>query len=136
MHLIIDGYGDNPRLMQDEKLIYDFLDQYPSQIEMHKIAPPSVRTYTGSKPEDWGVSGYVIIAESHISIHTFVERSLVNLDVFSCKEFDARRVVKDVQEKFSLVKLRSYLIHRGLEYSDWNASTEIAELEPLLTTAL
>ncbi len=28
MHLVIDGYGGDPQALQDEKLIYDFLDKY------------------------------------------------------------------------------------------------------------
>ena len=64
MHLIIDGYGSNPNLMQDEEFIYQLLDSYPAQIGMTKISTPLVFKYTGSKPEDWGISGLIFIAES------------------------------------------------------------------------
>jgi S-adenosylmethionine decarboxylase len=114
MHLTIDGYGDNQKLMQDEQFIYQLLDSYPARIDMTKISAPHVFKYIGSKPEDWGISGFVFIAESHISIHTFVERCYVNIDVFSCKDFDAERVVKDFKDKFQLTRLSSRLINR-----DW-----------------
>ena len=127
MHLIIDGFGGNPRILESEELIYQLLDHYPSRIGMTKIAPPYVFRYLGSKPEDWGISGFVIIAESHISIHTFPERCLVNIDVFSCKDFDSEQVIKDIQAKFELTELRSYLLDRGLEYSH----KEMLELERL-----
>ena len=55
MHLIIDGYGSDPRLMQNEEFIYQLLDSYPSHIGMTKISPPTVFRYAGSKPEDWGI---------------------------------------------------------------------------------
>jgi len=127
MHLIIDGFGGNPRILESEELIYQLLDHYPSRIGMTKIAPPYVFRYLGSKPEDWGISGFVLIAESHISIHTFPERCLVNIDVFSCKDFDSEQVIKDIQAKFELTELRSYLLDRGLEYSH----KEMLELERL-----
>lgn len=127
MHLIIDGFGGNPKLLESEELIYHLLDHYPSQIGMTKVAPPHVFKYIGSKPEDWGISGFVLIAESHISIHTFPERCYVNIDVFSCKEFDPEQVIKDLQAKFELSELRSYLLDRGLEYSH----KETLELERL-----
>ncbi|TET38635.1 MAG: S-adenosylmethionine decarboxylase proenzyme [Dehalococcoidia bacterium] len=127
MHLIIDGFGGNPRILESEELIYQVLDHYPSRIGMTKIAPPYVFRYLGSKPEDWGISGFVLIAESHISIHTFPERCLVNIDVFSCKDFDSEQVIKDIQAKFELTELRSYLLDRGLEYSH----KEMLELERL-----
>ena len=117
MHLIIDGFGSNPKLLESEELLYQLLDDYPAQIGMTKVAPPHVFRYVGSKPEDWGISGFVLIAESHISIHTFPERGYVNIDIFSCKDFDSEQAIKDLQAKFKLIKLRSYLLNRGLEHS-------------------
>ena len=113
MHLTIDGYGDNPRLMQDEQFIYQLLDSYPARIDMTKIAAPHVFKYIGSKPEDWGISGFVFIAESHISVHTFVERNYVNIDVFSCKDFDTEKAIEHFRDKFQLIKSRICLIERG-----------------------
>ncbi|MBE0480199.1 MAG: S-adenosylmethionine decarboxylase [Dehalococcoidia bacterium] len=116
MHLIIDGYRGNVEIMQDVDFIYQLLDSYPSQIGMTRISPPKVSKYIGAKPEDWGVSGFVLIAESHISIHTFPERAYINIDIFSCKEFDAEVVIKDLQHQFGLAEVRSYILNRGLEY--------------------
>jgi S-adenosylmethionine decarboxylase len=118
MHLIIDGYGADAQVLRDEGLIYDLLDRYPSIIGMNKVAPPCVFRYVGSKPGDWGISGFVLIAESHISIHTFVERCYVNIDVFSCREFDAQRIIKELKETFKLIKLKSHILKRGLEYME------------------
>ena len=125
MHLTIDGYGSNPKLMQDEEYISQFLDSYPTEIGMTKISAPLVFKYVGSKPEDWGISGFVFIAESHISIHTFFERCYVNIDVFSCKDFNAEQVIKDFQDKFQLTRFTSRLINR-----DW-APTHQAEAKKM-----
>jgi len=127
MHLIIDGYGDNPKLMQDEQFLYQLLDSYPAQIGMTKISSPLVFRYIGSSPEDWGISGFVFIAESHISIHTFVERRYVNIDVFSCKDFNAKQVIKDLKDKFQLSRLSSRLINRDWKMADLAEATDIPQ---------
>ena len=127
MHLIIDGYGDNPKLMQDEQFLYQLLDSYPAQIGMTKISSPLVFKYVGSRPEDWGISGFVFIAESHISIHTFVERRYINIDVFSCKDFDAEQVIKDFKDKFQLTRLSSRLIKRDWKTTELNEATDIPQ---------
>jgi S-adenosylmethionine decarboxylase len=119
MHLIIDGYGGDPQKMQDVEFIYQLLDGYPEKIGMTKISTPHVSKYVGSKPEDWGVSGFVLIAESHISIHTFPERFYINIDVFSCKEFDAERAIKEFKLNFGLTEVRSYILNRGLEFNNY-----------------
>jgi S-adenosylmethionine decarboxylase len=128
MHLIIDGYGNDPEIMRDEQFIYYLLDSYPSRIDMTKISSPHVFKYVGSKPEDWGISGFVFIAESHISLHTFVERCYINIDVFSCKDFNAEQVVKDLKEKFKLTRLSSRLINRDWEIAELPEHPDTAQL--------
>lgn len=117
MHLIVDGYGADPEKLKDTDLIYKFLDEYPDTIGMTKIVPPQVYTYNGQTAEDWGVSGFVVIAESHISIHTFPDRQYVNIDIFSCKDFDATSSLDDVKATFSLGEVKVWTLERGLEFT-------------------
>jgi len=128
MHLVIDGYGSDPRIMQDEEFIYQLLDSYPSQIGMTKISGPTVFRYVGSNPKDWGISGLVFIAESHISIHTFVERCYINIDVFSCKDFNAEQIIKDFIDKFQLTRFTTRLINRDWNIADLAETSEISQL--------
>ena len=92
LHLIVDGYGADRKRLQDEGLVHRFLDEYPEKIGMTKMIAPQVYTYRGRVPEDWGISGFVLIAESHISVHTFPDRGYVNIDVFSLQELRRCRV--------------------------------------------
>lgn len=115
MHVIVDGFGGDPDLLADENVVRAILDQYPQEMGMTKIAPPTVVRYSGTKPEDWGISGYVMIAESHISLHTFPERCLIWADIFSCKAFDAAPIVDDLRRRFSLREMQVNMLERGLE---------------------
>ncbi len=115
MHVIVDGFGGDPEQLADENVVRAILDSYPEEMGMTKIAPPTVVRYSGTKPEDWGVSGYVMIAESHISLHTFPERRLIWADIFSCKEFDAAPVVDDLRRRFGLSEMKVNILERGLE---------------------
>lgn len=115
MHVIVDGFGGDPEQLADENAVRAILDRYPDEMGMTKIAPPTVVRYTGSKPEDWGVSGYVMIAESHISLHTFPERRLIWADIFSCKDFDAAPIVDDMRRLFGLREMQVNILRRGLE---------------------
>jgi S-adenosylmethionine decarboxylase len=112
MHLIIDGYSSNQEILRDEVFLRTWLEDYPARIGMTRISPPYVIRYVGPVLEDWGISGLVFIAESHIGIHTFVEQNYVNIDVFSCKDFDTDRAIEDFREGFQLSRLRTCLIDR------------------------
>lgn len=125
MHLIIDGYSSNQKLLQDEDFLRNWLESYPARIGMTRISLPFVLRYMGPVLDDWGISGFVFIAESNISVHTFVERNYINIDVFSCKDFNTEKAIKDFQDGFQLVKSRTCLIDR-----DW-IETEAPVTEPV-----
>ncbi|MDA1188957.1 MAG: adenosylmethionine decarboxylase [Chloroflexi bacterium] len=116
MHLVIDGYGGAIGKLQDIEVVRKFLDEYPVAIGMTKIIEPQVYTYRGQKLEDWGVSGFVLIAESHISVHTFPERGHINIDVFSCKDFDTETALEDVKALFELHEVKTWTLERGLDF--------------------
>lgn len=116
MHLIIEGRGGDWHKLQDLPALYELLDTLPGRINMTKIMPPIVTRYVGVTPEDWGISGFVMIAESHISVHTFPERGEVAVDVFSCKEFDPALTCDYLIEAFGLKEVETCVLRRGLEY--------------------
>lgn len=116
MHLTIDGFRGNPEKLASEELVRGLLDRYPESIGMTKIAAPHVQRYLGSKPEDWGVSGFVLIAESHISVHTFPDHGHVWIDVFSCKGFDDEAALRVARDAFDLGEVQTRILERGLEY--------------------
>ena len=116
MHLLIDGYTADRKLLWDEGIVREFLESSPSKLGMRSISPPNVVTYKGSNESDWGISGVVLIAESHISLHTFPERNYLNVDIFSCKWFDSEKASCEVAKLFGVKGTKSKLIERGIEY--------------------
>ncbi|MDA0263731.1 MAG: S-adenosylmethionine decarboxylase [Chloroflexi bacterium] len=118
MHLVIDGYGGDIAKMWDEDLVRKFLYQYPDSLDMTRITEPKVLKYEAPKNEDSGVSGFVIIAESHISIHTFPRKDYINIDIFSCRSFNHELALEDVKESFGLTEVKTWLLDRGLEWLD------------------
>ena len=118
MHLVIDGYGGDSAKMWDTELVREFLTACPGRLGMNRITDPKVLRYDAPKVEDSGVSGFVIIAESHISIHTFPHRDYVNIDIFSCRSFDRDRALAEAKALFDLDDVKTWLLDRGLEWLD------------------
>lgn len=61
-----------------------------------------------------GVSGVAILAESHMSIHTWPEEGYAALDIFVCGSCDAYRTVAVVRRHFETENTRLTEIRRGL----------------------
>ncbi|MGO8949072.1 MAG: adenosylmethionine decarboxylase [Ktedonobacterales bacterium] len=115
-HLIIDGSGCNRKKLADRNLIERVLNSYPSAIGMTKIGGPHIFEYQAPDPAYSGISGIVIIAESHIAIHTFPELDYFTLDVFSCRDFDPEVAVDYIQQAFEVKQMDRIVLQRGLSF--------------------
>ena len=115
-HLILEGYNCNKRLLGNVGRLYRTLNEYPIRIGMHMIMPPHVQQYLDRGKTDWGLSGFVIIAESHIAIHTYPSLGFATLDVFSCREFDCETAIGFFVEKFKVGSYKHVMLNRGEDY--------------------
>jgi len=117
-HLMLDCYGCNEDKLKDLKFVLKFLDDLPDLIHMHKIAEPHAIDYTGNPKsfDKGGISAVVIIAESHISIHTFPSHKYMSVDIFSCKDFDVEKTIDFTIKTFEVKKIEKKFIHRGSEF--------------------
>lgn len=129
-HLMLDCSDCDRAKLASVDLVSQVLDEFPAAIGMTKIMPPYVFRYHGEVPEDWGISGVVLIAESHISIHTFPEKGFFSLDIFSCKDFDVDKALEFAREKFNVGHYEKTLVMRGREFPrSRGRAGQIVELE-------
>ena len=63
--------------------------------------------------EPEGVTGIVLLAESHASLHTWPEAGLVTLDVFTCGALDAHAIVDRIRDALAPVRERVTAVDRG-----------------------
>jgi len=115
-HLIMEASGCNYGKLTDIRLLTNLLDKLPEKMGMTKVMPPYVFEYKGEVPDDWGLSGIVIIAESHLAFHTFPDKGFVTVDIFSCKDFDVATAVKEIVDTFEPENWDEQLIMRGREF--------------------
>src|ERR1700746_2404770 len=56
----------------------------------------------------------LILAESHLSIHTWPEESLIAIDLFSCGAIDGQRVLDELTGALRLEQVHVSEVERGL----------------------
>ena len=103
LHLIGDLYGClcDSRLMHDAEYLEDFCKARVAAADL-----TSVGSLFHSFGEGGGVTGVVVLAESHLSIHTWPESGYVTLDVYVCNYSTdnrpkAQKLFDDIQAAFS-----------------------------------
>jgi S-adenosylmethionine decarboxylase proenzyme len=61
-----------------------------------------------------GVSCVLVLAESHLSIHTWPEHGYVAVDLFTCEErVDGDQILKHFQEVFRAGRMEKQFVRRG-----------------------
>jgi S-adenosylmethionine decarboxylase len=122
VHLTLDGYGGAQHLLADADRVLAVLSDLPERLGMHKLAEPLlVELGHHSDKDPGGVSGFVIIAESHISLHTFPLRGFVSADVYTCQNsLDTEQICQYFAEAFDLQDLEINLVRRGTRYPQHN----------------
>ena len=119
LHVTIDASGCNKRKLASVTLVYDILNKLPDKIGMTKMTLPYVVKWMDKFANGTeGVSGFVMIAESHISIHTFPDQDYVFMDIFSCRHFDAEQAIKYLVGAFDSTKYERNIQKRGVDFPD------------------
>ncbi len=113
-HVMLDLYGCNAKLLANEALLRRVLDEYPARIGMEKVSPIELRDIKTSNPLDDGFSGFVIIATSHLSLHAWPPYGMVNIDIFSCEDFNVNDTITFAQLMFQTEDVEVQVIERAL----------------------
>ena len=77
-HLLLELYGCNSDKLNDEIFLRSKIDN------ASKLARASVLNLVSNKFEPFGVTAIALLAESHLSIHTWPESQYAAIDIFTC----------------------------------------------------
>ncbi len=108
-HILADFYGCPAELLNDIEQVEK------NMVSAAKAAGADVRevVFHGFAPQ--GLSGVVVISESHLTIHTWPELGYAAVDVFTCGEtVDPWISCNYLKAKFSAEKMTAREIKRGI----------------------
>ncbi|MGD9580563.1 MAG: adenosylmethionine decarboxylase [Vampirovibrionia bacterium] len=95
VHILLNLYDCEQRILKDLSKIECILNYAVTNAGMTKVG----EAFHEFHPS--GVTGVILLSESHICIHTWPEHNMAAIDVFSCKCDDkAQRAVDILVEKF------------------------------------
>jgi len=77
-HIVVEYFNCNPALLNDVVYIED------AMIKSAKKAEATIINSTFHHFSPFGVSGVVVIQESHLAIHTWPEYGFASVDIFTC----------------------------------------------------
>ena len=109
-HLIIRAEAN--RVPTDEEQLTEWLKEFIDSIHMKILMGPYVKycKMEGNR----GITGIAVIETSHIAIHVWDEPNpaLMQIDVYSCAEFDVDEIANKIKSDFDVVKLDYKYLNR------------------------
>lgn len=117
--LVLDGVTTDPSCFNEANLSAMMLEM-ASTLGMDVIFGPVFKDVeldesklTGDIFQDeGGISGFCMISTSHISIHCWPLRRQFLADVFSCRDFDARKAIAVANKYLAVEMLRPVVVGR------------------------
>ncbi len=80
-----------------------------------QLAKATIVRHTFHEFSPFGVSGVVVIAESHVAIHTWPEYNYAAVDIFTCGEtIDPWIIFEYLEEQFESLQSSNMELKRGL----------------------
>ncbi len=107
-HVILELSGCRREALNDYQLIKD------AMLEAARIAKATVLRSDFHRFSPEGISGTVIVSESHLAIHTWPEYGYAALDIYTCGETDPLLAAKHIVEKLGAKKVKISAIKRGI----------------------
>lgn len=133
--MLTDTYGlhltlrvdqiENRDALDHPETITQFLRSLVRRVEMRILAGPLTGREDGG-PDRSGVSGVVILYESHAAIHTYPLVGGAFVDIFSCREFDSEVVLGVFREFFGSHRVRE--LETQTRGRHWGADIEKEQL--------
>lgn len=105
---LLELYGCDPAVLATPHRVREIM------LEACRLARATIVTDTFHAFSPHGVSGVVVIAESHVAIHTWPEHGYAAVDVFTCgKTIQPDAIRRHLEEQFAASKVTSVELKRG-----------------------
>lgn len=109
-HLLIELFGCDKTSLEQERTVGSAMREAAVDSEATVVA----ESFHEFKP--WGVSGAVIIQESHYTIHTWPEHGYAAVDLFYCGgTIHVDKAVDVLRERFKPTKIKFLVVRRGIQ---------------------
>lgn len=114
IHLIMDARAT--RLLSNRAAVEAWVREAAALGDMTILALVGYDLRIAHQKEP-GISVVAIIAESHISVHTWPEEGVVTMDMYSCRAFDTDPILVSLRQTFGVTEvLGSHTLKRfGME---------------------
>ena len=107
-HCLLDIYIQDREWLKNQQIVEHLLHLAAQAAQAH-ILTSHFHTFGG----EGGITGVLLLAESHISIHTWPEHNYAAVDIFICGKLSINAAISVFQQKLANARIEVRLLERG-----------------------
>jgi len=107
IHYTIDCYGCDSNLLDNEHHLVSGLKSISEKFGFN------ILSFSSAKFKPVGVTAYLVLSESHMSIHTWPELEFAAVDFFSCRSPDIDDLKQAIQNLIDAAHIKEKRVYRG-----------------------
>jgi S-adenosylmethionine decarboxylase len=107
-HLIAELFNCNVFHINDVKKVEEVM-MAAAELSSATIIKPFFHKFS-----PYGISGVIVIAESHFTIHTWPEHGYAAVDVFTCGDLDYTAAVDHIKSELEAERCSIFQFQRGI----------------------
>ena len=107
-HCLLDIYTQDREWLKNQQIVEHLLHLAAQAAQAH-ILTSHFHTFGG----EGGITGVLLLAESHISIHTWPEHNYAAVDIFICGKLSINAAISVFQQKLANARIEVRLLERG-----------------------
>ena len=106
---LVDAYGCDPERLRSTAGLEALFGGIVADLGLHPIGPPRWHVF----PSPGGVTGFLLLSESHLSVHTFPERGFAALDLYCCRPRPPWDFTKELEARLGAARVTVQHVARG-----------------------
>lgn len=109
-HLLVFAKINKFPNVDEEKVVIKFMEKLVDKVDMKIIGGP-IASYV-SDTGNIGWTSTLLLSTSHAAMHIWNEWGNIQLDLYSCKEFDEKVVLSHIKETFDATMIKFRILNR------------------------
>jgi S-adenosylmethionine decarboxylase len=78
---LVDAHGCDRTALRSREILGALFDRIVADLDLHPVAPAQWHVFPG----EGGITGLLLLSESHLACHTFPERGFASLNLYCCR---------------------------------------------------
>ncbi len=106
---VVDATGCEPATLTSLPGLESLFDDLIKSMDLHPAAKPQWKRFEGAG----GITGLVLLEESHLAVHTFPEHGSLCLNLFCCRKREGWNFMRELMQRFGAKMVQVRYLERN-----------------------